>query len=119
LPILVDPRYHPNLGRCIELRPGPHVTRQHGPMQNVVLYTTRFCPYCAMAKRLLVQKGATFEEIDVGGNPGLREEMARKAGGRRTVPQIWIGETHVGGCQELYELEAAGELDALLAGSAA
>jgi glutaredoxin 3 len=84
-------------------------------MQKVTLYTTRFCPYCVMAKRLLTQKGATFDEVDVGSNPGLREEMSRKAGGRRTVPQIWIGERHIGGCSELYELDGKGELDALLA----
>jgi len=85
-------------------------------MPNVTLYTTRFCPYCAMAKQLLQQKGVAFEEIDVGGKPGLRTEMTLKAKGRRTVPQIWIGETHVGGCSELYELERKGELDALLVG---
>jgi glutaredoxin 3 len=85
-------------------------------MPRVVLYTTRFCPYCLMAKRLLGEKGAAFEEIDVGGNPALRREMTLKANGRRTVPQIWIGETHVGGCDELYELEAKGDLDRLLQG---
>ncbi|HJZ30755.1 MAG TPA: glutaredoxin 3 [Hyphomicrobiaceae bacterium] len=85
-------------------------------MPKITLYTTRFCPYCAMAKRLLAQKGAAFEEIDVGGNAQLRHEMTIKANGRRTVPQIWIGETHVGGCSELYELDAKGELEALLAG---
>ena len=68
-----------------------------------------------MAKRLLTKKGAAFEEIDVSGNPRLREELRTKAGGLSTVPQIWIGTTHVGGCDELYELEHAGELDALLA----
>jgi len=69
-----------------------------------------------MAKRLLAQKGAEFEEIDVGANRSLRQEMTVKANGRHTVPQIWIGETHVGGCDELYELEAKGDLDRLLAG---
>ena len=85
-------------------------------MPKVTLYTTRFCPYCAMAKRLLTQKGVDFEEIDVGGNPSLRAQMTSKANGHRTVPQIWIGETHVGGCRELYQLDDKGELDALLAG---
>ena len=85
-------------------------------MPRVILYTTRFCPYCLMAKRLLAQKGVEFEEIDVGGKPTLRQEMTIKAKGRRTVPQIWVGETHVGGCNELYELEASCELDRLLAG---
>ena len=87
-------------------------------MPPITIYTTAFCPYCSMAKRLLSQKGAGFEEIDVGGRPALREEMTRKAGGRHTVPQIWIGDRHVGGCDDLYELDAAGELDPLLAGSA-
>jgi glutaredoxin 3 len=85
-------------------------------MQKVTLYTTRYCPYCSRAKRLLAAKGAPFEEIDVGGNPDLRAEMTRKARGCRSVPQIWIGTTHVGGCNELYELDAKGELDRLLAG---
>jgi len=85
-------------------------------MPKILLYTTRFCPYCAMAKRLLAQKGASVEEIDVGGKPALREEMTLKANGRHTVPQIWIGDTHIGGCSELYELDAKGELDRLLAG---
>jgi len=85
-------------------------------MARVTLYTTRFCPYCTMAKRLLEKKGVAFEEIDVGGNPSLRQEMTSKANGRRSVPQIWIGETHVGGCSELHQLDAIGELEALLAG---
>ncbi len=85
-------------------------------MQRVVIYTTPYCPYCLMAKRLLTKKGAAFQEIDVAGNPSLREEMTAKAGGLGTVPQVWIGETHVGGCDELYELERTGKLDALLAG---
>jgi glutaredoxin 3 len=85
-------------------------------MARVTLYTTRFCPYCTMAKRLLAAKGVAFEEIDVGGNLALRQEMTSKANGRRSVPQIWIGETHVGGCSELCQLDAIGELDALLAG---
>jgi glutaredoxin 3 len=85
-------------------------------MPKVTIYTTRFCPYCIMAKRLLARKDVTFDEIDVGGRPDLREEMVRKAKGRTSVPQIWIGDTHVGGCDELYELDGAGKLDALLAG---
>ena len=85
-------------------------------MARVTLYTTDFCPYCTMAKRLLAARGVAFEEIDVGGNLALRQEMTSKANGRRSVPQIWIGETHVGGCSELYQLDATGELDALLAG---
>ena len=84
-------------------------------MQTVVIYTTPFCPYCLMAKRLLTKKGAAFQEIDVAGNPRLREEMRRKAGGLGTVPQIWIGDTHVGGSDDLHALERDGKLDALLA----
>ena len=83
-------------------------------MPPVTIYTTAYCPYCTMAKRLLAKKGAAFEEIDVGGNVGLRDEMERKSG-RHTVPQIWIGATHVGGCDDLYELDRVGKLDSLLA----
>lgn len=88
-------------------------------MQKVKIYTTMTCPYCHMAKQLLRKKGAAFEEIDVAGNSSLRAEMARKAGGRSTVPQIWIGSTHVGGCDDLYDLEDEGKLDALLKGAPA
>jgi glutaredoxin 3 len=84
-------------------------------MRKVTIYTTRFCPYCVAAKRLLTRKKVAFEDIDVGGRPDLRREMQEKAAGRYTVPQIWIGEVHVGGCDELYELEDQGRLDALLA----
>jgi glutaredoxin 3 len=85
-------------------------------MPAVVIYTTRFCPYCLMAKRLLGKKGATFEEIDVSGDWDARQRLAAKAGGSSTVPQIWIGDTHVGGCDDLYALDSTGKLDALLAG---
>ncbi len=78
------------------------------------IYTTAYCPYCAWAKELLMKKGATFNEIDVGGNTALRAEMSARAGGRTTVPQIFIGTTHVGGCDDLYALEDAGKLDPLL-----
>ena len=78
------------------------------------IYTTAYCPYCAWAKELLVKKGVTFNEIDVGGNAPLRAEMSARAGGRTTVPQIFIGTTHVGGCDDLYALEDAGKLDPLL-----
>jgi glutaredoxin 3 len=84
-------------------------------MPKVTIYTTRFCPYCQMAKRLLQRKGIAFEEIAVDDRPDLREEMRRKAGGRTSVPQIWIGEMHVGGCDDLYDLDGAGKLDALIA----
>lgn len=84
-------------------------------MAKVTIYTTRFCPYCLMAKQLLNRKGIAFDEIGVTGNPALREEITVKAGGRSTVPQIWIGETHVGGCDDLYELDRTGQLDRMLA----
>jgi glutaredoxin 3 len=84
-------------------------------MSKIVIYTTRYCGFCRMAKRLLAQKGASFEEIDVTGNWAARDRLVERAGGRVTVPQIWIGETHVGGCDELYDLERRGKLDALLA----
>ena len=80
---------------------------------KVVVYITKRCPFCVRAIKLLATKGVGFKEIDIGDNPELREEMERKA--RRTsVPQIFIGEVHVGGCNELYALENEGKLDALL-----
>ena len=83
-------------------------------MPKIIIYTTSICPYCMMAKRLLSTKGVAFNEIDVGGKPGLRAEMEEKSG-RHTVPQIWIGPRHVGGCDDLHDLDARGELDRLLA----
>lgn len=83
-------------------------------MNDVVIYTTAWCPYCIRAKQLLQRKGVAFKEIAVDGNPSLRAEMAVRAG-RTSVPQIWIGEQHVGGCDDLHALERAGRLDALLA----
>ena len=84
-------------------------------MQPVVIYTKSTCPYCHAAKTLLQQKGVPFEEISVDGDRVARMAMAAKAGGRSTVPQVFIGEQHVGGCDDLHDLEAAGELDGLLA----
>lgn len=80
----------------------------------VVMYTTRFCPYCMRAKALLDSKGVAYREIPVDGDDELRKEM-RRLSGRYTVPQIWIGEQHVGGCDDLWALERAGTLDTLLA----
>lgn len=80
---------------------------------SVVVYSSDWCPYCMRAKALLEGKGVDFTEIKVDGKPQVRAEMAKKAG-RNSVPQIWIGETHVGGCDDLYALERAGKLDALL-----
>jgi glutaredoxin 3 len=84
-------------------------------MARITVYTTKLCPYCHMAKELLRRKGACFDEVDVGCRRELRAAMSQKAGGRSTVPQIWIGETHVGGCDDLYTLEREGKLDGLLA----
>ena len=83
-------------------------------MVPIVLYTKANCPYCTMAKRLLMQKEQEWTEIDVENDPSTRDEMIERSGGRRTVPQIFIGDQHVGGFDELAALESAGELDALL-----
>ena len=85
-------------------------------MQPVTLYTTPICPFCVAAKRLLDTKGVDYTDIDVMADPSRRAEMMQRASGRHTVPQIFVGETHVGGCDELHQLERAGKLDALLAG---
>jgi len=84
-------------------------------MPPVTIYTTSWCPYCAAAKELLDQKGVSFTEIDVERTAGARQEMSAKAGGRTSVPQIFIGERHVGGCDDLYALDHRGELDRMLA----
>lgn len=84
-------------------------------MSHVVVYSSDYCPYCSRAKHLLASKSVAFEEIKVDGKPQLRAEMTKKAG-RTSVPQIWIGEKHIGGCDDLYALERAGKLDALLKG---
>ena len=85
-------------------------------MSQIVVYTAPACSYCAAAKALLKRKGAAFTEINVAGMPQLRTEMVKRAGGSTTVPQIFIGDDHIGGCDDLYALEEAGRLDALLAG---
>ncbi len=85
-------------------------------MRPVDIYTTPICPYCGMAKRLLQKKGVAYHEIDVSRDPALRAAMTQRAKGRRTVPQIFIGEVHVGGSDDLHDLDHAGKLDALLAG---
>ena len=84
-------------------------------MKPVEIYTTPTCGYCAAAKRLLKTKGVAFTETDVSIDPALRAAMVDRAGGRRTVPQIFIGGSHVGGCDDLYGLDDAGKLDAMLA----
>ena len=86
-------------------------------MADIEIYTTRFCPYCHAAKRLLSRKGVEFTEIDVSGDPKGRSDMVARANGRMTVPQIFIGSTHVGGYDDLSALDRAGKLDPLLGGS--
>ncbi len=83
-------------------------------MSNVEIYTTRICPFCIRAKQVLDGKGVEYREIAVDANPELRLEMMEKSG-RRTVPQIWIGATHVGGFDDLWSLERSGDLEPLLA----
>ncbi len=80
---------------------------------SVVIYTTKYCPYCIRAKYLLEDKNVSYKEIAVDGNGKLRQEMTQKSG-RNTVPQIWIKEKHIGGCDELFALQRAGQLDTLL-----
>ena len=86
-------------------------------MPKVTIYTTPFCPYCHSAKALLRRKNVEFSEIDVSYDAQERQHMMAKANGRRTVPQIFIGETHVGGSDELHALDRQGKLDPLLAGA--
>ncbi len=83
-------------------------------MTSVEIYTQEFCQYCHWVKELLSRKGVNFREINVTGNSQMRQEMIERSNGGNTVPQIFIGATHVGGCNELFALEEAGKLDALL-----
>lgn len=82
-------------------------------MPEIIIYTAKLCPYCTMAKRLFDKKGASYTEIDVDSEPGLRQEVMEKTR-RRTVPQIYIGDRHVGGFDDLYALDVGRELDPLL-----
>jgi glutaredoxin 3 len=84
-------------------------------MSDIDIYTIRYCPYCQDAKELLARKGVAFHEIDASGDREVRQTMIKRAHGRSTFPQIFIGATHIGGCDDLYALDEAGELDALLA----
>jgi len=84
-------------------------------MANIDIYTVRYCPYCQDAKELLSRKGVSYHEIDVTGKRDVRKEMIQRASGRSTYPQIFVGTTHVGGCDDLYALDEAGKLDSLLA----
>lgn len=83
-------------------------------MPNITVYSGPNCPYCVRAKALLEKKGAQFEDVDIKSNPDRREEMLAKSNGRQTIPQIFIGGKHIGGCDDLYALEDSGELDKLL-----
>lgn len=83
-------------------------------MPHIEIYTSPYCGYCSRAKALLTRKGVGFEEIDVVDHGAKRSEMIQRAGGRRTVPQIFIDGQHVGGCDDLYALDAAGGLDPML-----
>lgn len=84
-------------------------------MHTIEIYTTPYCPYCVRAKALLKEKGVDYTETDVSSDGGLREAMTERAGGRRTVPQIFIDDRHIGGCDDLYALDGRGELDPLIA----
>ncbi|KTF12377.1 glutaredoxin 3 [Pseudoalteromonas sp. H105] len=83
-------------------------------MSNVVLYTKAYCPFCQRALALLESKGVAFKNIDIGVQPELRAEMIKKAGGASTVPQIFINDEHIGGCDDMMDIEAQGKLDAKL-----
>jgi glutaredoxin 3 len=84
-------------------------------MSKVTIYTKPFCPYCIRAVSLLEKKGVAFDEIEAAFDPAKKQEMMQRSGGRATFPQIFIGETHIGGCDDMMALEARGELDPLLA----
>jgi len=83
-------------------------------MARVEIYTTPSCGFCSAAKRLLVKKGVEFEEVNVAGQPEMREAMMERAGGRRSVPQIFINNLHVGDCEDLFDLDYEDKLDAML-----
>ena len=83
-------------------------------MANIEMYTTQVCPYCVRAKDLLKRKGQTVTELRVDSDDALRDEMLKRANGKRTVPQIFIDGVHVGGCDDLYALDSAGKLDGML-----
>jgi len=87
-------------------------------MASVTIYTRQFCGFCVAAKRLLDEKGVNYDEIDASGDPGRRQEMIQRSNGGSTFPQIFVGDTHVGGCDDLFALERSGKLDGLLAGAA-
>ena len=81
---------------------------------EIIVYTTNYCPYCVKAKQLLLKKGVEFEEVDLTDDDAARMKLVEKSGGRKTVPQIFINNQHIGGCDDLYALDTKGELDSLL-----
>ena len=83
-------------------------------MSEVTIYTKAYCPYCVRAKSLLDRKGVSYQELRIDEQPELRPQMIERAGGRSTVPQIFIGERHIGGCDDMLALDASGQLDPLL-----
>jgi glutaredoxin 3 len=87
---------------------------QHPKQSNITVYSKDYCPYCTAAKNLLTQKGVAYTEVDLTQKPELRDEMVKKAGGRTTVPQIFIGNTHIGGFDDMKALDQQGKLEALL-----
>ena len=84
-------------------------------MSEIIIYTTNYCPYCVKAKQLLRTKGLEFEEIDLTNDDAGRMQLVEKSGGRKTVPQIFVNGKHIGGCDDLFSLDAKKELDTLLA----
>jgi glutaredoxin 3 len=100
--------------RLAALRERPRACYVLHAMPPITIYTKSWCPYCSAAKDLLKKKGAAFDEVEIEGQAEKRTEMIARSGGRSTVPQIFIGERHVGGCDDLYALDRGGELDRLL-----
>jgi glutaredoxin 3 len=100
---------------CNDNHQPTQINHQEFIMTKIELYSKEVCPYCVRAKKLLTKKGASFAEIDISQNSELRDAMIKRANGRQTVPQIFINDQHIGGCDDLYALDAAGKLDALLA----
>lgn len=86
-------------------------------MAKVTIYTRAFCPYCTRAVQVLKEKGVELNEIDAGMDPALREEMIQRSNGGRTFPQIFVGDQHIGGCDDMIALDRAGKLDPMLAGA--
>ena len=90
------------------------ITKQECTMLKIEIYSKEVCPYCVRAKKLLTKKGLDFTEIDIAQQTELRDAMSKRANGKQTVPQIFINDKHIGGCDDLYALDAAGKLDGLL-----